>query len=52
MGDLELENVGGYQVPYLKYYQYPRLFVVSNDGSARELLAAPQLDYAMRKKKV
>ena len=44
--------MGGYQIPYLKYYQYPRLFVVQNDGSARELLAAPQLDYAMRKKKV
>ena len=39
VGDLELENVGGYQEPTSKFYQYPRLFVISNDGSARELLA-------------
>jgi len=44
--------VGGWQDPYRKYYTYPRLFVISNNGSARELLAEPQLEYAMRKKKV
>lgn len=41
VGDLEIENVGGYQDPHKKYYQYPRLFVLNNDGSARELLSQP-----------
>ena len=52
VGDLEIEDVGGWQDPHLKYYQYPRLFVINSDGSARELLSGPQLDYATRKKKV
>ena len=52
VGDLELENVGGYQDPHLKYHQYPRLFVLNNDGSAKELMTGQQLDYGTRKKKV
>ena len=52
VGDLEREDVGGWQDPHKKYYQYPRLFVLNNDGSAKELLSGPQLDYATRKKKV
>lgn len=52
VGDLELENVGGWQDPHKKYYQYPRLFVINSDGGARELLSGPQLDYATRRKKV
>ena len=41
IGDFEFENVGGYQDAHKKYYQYPRLFVINNDGSARELLSTP-----------
>lgn len=52
MGDLEIEDVGGWQDPHTKYYQYPRLFVIHSSGSAKELLSGPQLDYAIRKKKV
>lgn len=52
VGDLELEQVGSWQDPHRKYYQYPRLFVLSKDGTAKELLSGPQLDYAMRKKKI
>ena len=52
MGDLEIEDVGGWQNPHTKYYQYPRLFVIQSDGSAKELISGPQLDYAIRKKKV
>ena len=37
--DIEIEETGGYQEPNLKYYSQPRLFVVNNDGSAKELLS-------------
>ncbi|MEY4418889.1 MAG: hypothetical protein RIR15_211, partial [Actinomycetota bacterium] len=37
--DIEIEETGGYQEPNLKYYTTPRLFVVNNDGSAKELLS-------------
>lgn len=50
--DLEVEVVGNWQDPHVKYFQYPRLFVINNDGSARELMSEPQLEYATRLKKV
>lgn len=48
--DIEIEETGGYQEPNLKYYTLPRLFVVNNDGSAKELLSHLQLEYALRTK--
>ena len=48
--DIEIEETGGYQEPNLKYYTTPRLFVVNNDGSAKELLSHLQLEYALRTK--
>jgi hypothetical protein len=37
--DVEIEETGGFQEPTLKYYTTPRLFVINNDGSAKELLS-------------
>lgn len=52
IGDMELEETGGPKNPLSRQYQYPRFFVISGDGSARELISSDQLAYAMRKKKV
>ena len=48
--DVEIEETGGFQEPHIKYYSTPRLFVIHNDGSAKELLSQLQLEYAMRTK--
>jgi len=52
IGELEIEETGGYLEPNTKYYQYPRFFCINSDGSAKELMSNEQLEYAMRKKKV
>lgn len=52
IGDLELEETGGHKNPLTRQYQYPRFFVISGDGSARELISEDQLAYSMRKKKI
>jgi hypothetical protein len=39
INDLEIEEVGGFVEPNLKSFVFPRLFVVNNDGSAKELLS-------------
>jgi hypothetical protein len=52
VGNLEIEDTGVWDDPFTRYYQYPRFFVVSNDGTAKELLSQAQLEYAMRTKKV
>lgn len=48
--DLELEETGGFVEPNHRSFVYPRLFVVNNDGSVRELLSRFQLAYEMRQK--
>lgn len=48
--DLELEETGGYIEPNQRSFVYPRLFVVNNDGTAKELLSRMQLAYEMRQK--
>ena len=50
--DIEIEETGGYKEPNNKYFLAPRLFVVSANGSAKELLCEEQLEYAMRAKSV
>jgi hypothetical protein len=37
--DLELEETGGFVEPNQRSFVYPRLFVVNNDGTAKELLS-------------
>ena len=46
-----LENISGSKNAFTKYYQYPRLFVIRNDGSGYELLTKEQLDYYFRGQK-
>jgi len=37
--DLDLEETGGFVEPNQRSFVYPRLFVVHNDGTAKELLS-------------
>ena len=50
--DLQIEPTGSYKEPNNRYFDLPRLFVVSADGSAKEFMCAEQLEYNMRKKAV
>ena len=40
LGEMELEETGQWDEPFERYYTYPRFFVVSADGSAKELLSS------------
>ena len=48
--DLELEETGGLIEPNQRSFIFPRLFIVNNDGSAKELLSRLQLSYEIRQK--
>lgn len=48
--DLELEETGQFIEPNQRSFVFPRLFVVHNDGTAKELLSRLQLTYEMRQK--
>jgi hypothetical protein len=48
--DLELEETGGWIEPNQRSFIFPRLFIVNNDGSAKELLSRLQLAYEIRQK--
>lgn len=48
--DIEVEETGGFIEANQRSFVYPRLFVVNNDGTAKELLSRTQLEYDMRQK--
>ena len=48
--EFEVEETGQFVEPHTRSYIYPRMFLVQNDGNAKELLSRHQLTYDMRQK--
>lgn len=48
--EFEVEETGQFVEPHGRSFNYPRFFLINNDGNAKELLSRHQLAYDMRQK--